>query len=49
MGRALNKLVGVRRRNKFIVYEETCRYLDLALCGGDDDFHDVSHASGRKT
>ena len=48
MGCALDKLIGVCRSNKLVVDEETCRYLDLALCGGNDDVHGlgVRHASG---
>ena len=45
---ALDKLLGVCRRNKLVVDEETCRYLDLALCSRDDDFHDVSHVKVRQ-
>lgn len=45
---ALDKLLGICRRNKLVVDEETCRYLDLALSSGDDDFRVESHGSSRK-
>lgn len=48
MACAPNKLVGICRSNKLVVDEETSRYLDLAVCGGNDDFHGMSHGSSKK-
>lgn len=42
---APDELIRVCRWNKLVVDEETCWYLDLALCGRDDDFHGESHGS----
>ena len=45
----LDEFLGISRRNKFVVDEETCRDLDLAFRGGDEDFDDRSHGSQRAT